>query len=30
MDACTHHRVNYFAINAQYVDDNNKIVTHTL
>ncbi|XP_073521308.1 protein MIS12 homolog isoform X1 [Phyllobates terribilis] len=30
MDACTRHRVNYFAINVRYVCDNNKIVTKTL
>jgi hypothetical protein len=26
MDADTHHRVNYFAINARFVDRNNKMV----
>ncbi len=30
MDGCTHHRVNNFAINVRYTDDNNKKVTQTL
>lgn len=30
MDACTCYRVNYFAINVRFVDENNKIVTPTL
>ncbi|XP_073432367.1 uncharacterized protein [Dendrobates tinctorius] len=30
MDACTRHRVNYFAINVRYVCDNKEIVTKTL
>lgn len=30
MDATTRHRVNYFAINYRFVDENNKIVTRTL
>jgi hypothetical protein len=30
MDACTRHRVNYFASNVRFVDGNNKIVTQTL
>lgn len=30
MDACTRHRVNYFAINVRFVDENNKILTRTL
>ncbi|KAM4018767.1 LOW QUALITY PROTEIN: uncharacterized protein ACNLHF_008010 [Anomaloglossus baeobatrachus] len=30
MDACTRHRVNYFAINVRFVCDKNEIVTKTL
>ncbi|KAM9330121.1 LOW QUALITY PROTEIN: uncharacterized protein PAF06_009560 [Gastrophryne carolinensis] len=30
MDACTRHRVNYFAINVRFVDENNKTITRTL
>jgi hypothetical protein len=30
MDAATRHRVNYFAIKATFVDQNNKMVTRTL
>lgn len=30
MDGCTRHRVNYFAINIQFVDDAKKFVTRTL
>ncbi|XP_067128178.1 uncharacterized protein [Centruroides vittatus] len=30
MDACTSHRVNYFAINVRFIDENNTIVTKTL
>ncbi|XP_023212677.1 uncharacterized protein LOC111615505 [Centruroides sculpturatus] len=30
MDACTRHRVNYFAINVRFIDENNTIVTKTL
>ncbi|XP_073501872.1 uncharacterized protein [Phyllobates terribilis] len=30
MEACTRHRVNYFAINVRYVCDNKEIVTKTL
>ena len=30
MDGCTRHRVNYFAINARFTNDDNKIVTKTL
>ena len=30
MDACTRHKVNYFAINVQFMNDNNKLNIHTL
>ena len=30
MDAATRHRVNYFVINARFVDENKKMVTQTL
>ena len=30
MDACTRHRVNYFAINGQFMNDNNKLTIRTL
>ncbi|XP_023222406.1 uncharacterized protein LOC111623902 [Centruroides sculpturatus] len=30
MDACTRHRVNYFAIDVLFIDENNTIVTKTL
>ncbi|KAM4028644.1 uncharacterized protein ACNLHF_023936 [Anomaloglossus baeobatrachus] len=30
MDACTRHRVNYFAINVRFVCDKNEIITKTL
>lgn len=30
MDACTHHRVNYFAINIQFIDHDQKVVICTL
>ncbi|KAM9308920.1 LOW QUALITY PROTEIN: uncharacterized protein PAF06_013141 [Gastrophryne carolinensis] len=30
MDACTRHRINYFAINVRFVDENNKTITRTL
>ncbi|KAM5158321.1 LOW QUALITY PROTEIN: uncharacterized protein ACMZJ9_009610 [Mantella aurantiaca] len=29
-DACTRHRINYFAINVRFVDENNKTITRTL
>ena len=30
MDACTRHRVNYFAMNVQFMNDNDKLTVHTL
>jgi len=30
MDACTRHRVNYFAVNAQFINSENKLVIATL
>ena len=30
MDACTCHRVNYFAINVRFADKSNMVVTKTL
>ena len=30
MDACTRHRVNYFAINVRFVDNESQIVTRTI
>ena len=30
MDACTRHRVNYFAINLQFMNDNKKLTIRTL
>ena len=30
MDACTRHRVNYFAVNAQFVDSNKKLTIATM
>ena len=30
MDACTRQRINYFAINVQFVDDNNTLTIRTL
>lgn len=30
MDACTRQRINYFAINVQFVDDNNSLAIRTL
>ena len=30
MDACTRHRVNYFGVNAQFVDSKNELIIATM